>query len=136
MTKHAWQETMETGDLIGLDDLLADDVTFYSPLVHTPFKGKKLVGALVPLLRKCFSDVEYIADLSSDDRRMRALVSSVRIGGHEGENIQLLTLDDAGLILSIRVMLRPFSIGKALSQLMAPLVERLEDGSYIVKGMQ
>lgn len=36
-----WHEMMKTGDSSRLDDLLADEVVFHSPVVHTPQRGKK-----------------------------------------------------------------------------------------------
>ena len=37
-----WYEVMKSNNLDLLDDLLADDVTFYSPVVFTPQKGKEI----------------------------------------------------------------------------------------------
>ena len=133
MKKHPWQTVMESGDTSRLSELLAPDVTFHSPLVRQPFHGVKLVAALVPLLRRCFDNVVYTADLSGES--MRALVASVQISGLDGQNMQLLRFDDSGLIDDITVMLRPFTLGTALSKLMAPQVDRLPDGSYTVKGL-
>jgi hypothetical protein len=37
-----WHEVVETKNLDLLDDLLADDATLVSPVVHTPQVGKKI----------------------------------------------------------------------------------------------
>ena len=37
-----WYEVMKSNNLDLLDNLLADDVIFYSPVVFTPQKGKEL----------------------------------------------------------------------------------------------
>jgi ketosteroid isomerase-like protein len=37
-----WHEILESKNVSGLKDLLADDVVFYSPVVHTPQKGKPI----------------------------------------------------------------------------------------------
>lgn len=46
MTAHpfgTWHHLVRSQDLSGLNALLADDVVFYSPVLHTPQRGKKLV---------------------------------------------------------------------------------------------
>ena len=35
-----WYEVMKSNDMDKLDELLAEDVVFYSPVVYTPQKGK------------------------------------------------------------------------------------------------
>lgn len=35
-----WHELVEKRDFTGLDDLLADDACFQSPILHTPAQGK------------------------------------------------------------------------------------------------
>ena len=37
-----WHELVETGNKDIYDEILADDVVFYSPVVHTPQKGKEI----------------------------------------------------------------------------------------------
>lgn len=60
-----WHQLVAARDLSGLDDLLADEVIFQSPAVHTPQVGKavtrrfkvmvrpfKALQALIPLMAK------------------------------------------------------------------------------------
>ncbi|MEH6670832.1 nuclear transport factor 2 family protein [Halopseudomonas sp.] len=37
-----WHEIVRNQDAAGLDSLLAEDVVFHSPVVHTPQVGKKI----------------------------------------------------------------------------------------------
>ena len=37
-----WYEVMKSNDMDKLDELLAEDVVFYSPVVYTPQKGKDI----------------------------------------------------------------------------------------------
>ena len=41
-TLEKWYEVMKSNNLEALDDLLADDVVFYSPVVFAPQKGKEI----------------------------------------------------------------------------------------------
>jgi hypothetical protein len=48
MTEHplaTWHRLVRTQDPAGLDALLADEAVFYSPVVHTPQRGKTLAAA-------------------------------------------------------------------------------------------
>ncbi|HIO43854.1 MAG TPA: nuclear transport factor 2 family protein, partial [Gammaproteobacteria bacterium] len=41
-TVEKWYEVMKSNDMDELDELLAEDVVFYSPVVFTPQKGKEI----------------------------------------------------------------------------------------------
>ena len=41
----AWHDLVRSRDLAALDRLLADDVVFHSPVVHTPQRGKAITAA-------------------------------------------------------------------------------------------
>ncbi len=41
-TLEKWYSVIKSNDLNDLEDLLADDVVFYSPVVYTPQKGKEI----------------------------------------------------------------------------------------------
>ena len=54
-----WHELVETGNKDIYDEILADDVVFYSPIVHTPQKGKEITkiylsaaGNVLEIIRK------------------------------------------------------------------------------------
>jgi len=38
----AWHKIIKTKDAAGLDNILADNVVFHSPIVHTPQEGKPI----------------------------------------------------------------------------------------------
>lgn len=50
----AWLELARTRDAAALDTLLADDVVFISPVVHTPQQGKALTTAYLSGAFKVF----------------------------------------------------------------------------------
>ena len=41
-TIEAWHKIIETKDAAGLDNILAENVVFHSPVVHTPQQGKEI----------------------------------------------------------------------------------------------
>ena len=44
-TLKTWHELAHSGNADGLDDLLADNAVFHSPVVHTPQEGKAITKA-------------------------------------------------------------------------------------------
>ena len=40
-----WHQVMQAGDVHLLQELLAEEVVFHSPVVHTPQRGKKITTA-------------------------------------------------------------------------------------------
>ena len=57
-------------------------------------------------------ELEYTEELTNDDAL--ALISKVKIGGRDGEALQLLRFNADGKIASITDMLRPQSAAQAL----------------------
>ena len=58
MTDHpvvSWHRLVRTGDPSGLNTLLAEDAVFYSPVVHSPQRGKALTVRYLPRLSTCSS---------------------------------------------------------------------------------
>ena len=51
----SWHRVMSEGDLAALDDLLADDVVFHSPVVHTPQEGKAVTKLYLSAAANVFS---------------------------------------------------------------------------------
>ena len=41
-TLDAWHQIIKSKSPVGLNDILAEDVTFHSPVVHTPQEGKAI----------------------------------------------------------------------------------------------
>jgi SnoaL-like domain len=121
---------MESGDLSGIDDLLARDVTFHSPVLYRPFEGREIVCAALPILRGFFSDASYPDVFHGPDKS--ALMFEATIAGRDAEGLQLLTFDHEGKIAALKVLLRPLTAAIALSESMAPHLEKTERG-YAVK---
>ena len=51
-----WHELVETGNKDIYDEILADDVVFYSPVVHTPQKGKEITKIYLSAAGNVFGD--------------------------------------------------------------------------------
>jgi ketosteroid isomerase-like protein len=94
----------------GLDELLADDVVFYSPVVYTPQRGKPpttqyLEAASRTLAGGAERAFQYTKQVLSGDTAVLEFETSVE--GKYVNGVDIIRCDDAGRIVEFRVMMRP-----------------------------
>jgi hypothetical protein len=109
---HPFRQAVQSRDISSIEKMLAPEVELYSPIPFRPFEGMETVMGVLHGLSAVTEEVEYTEELTSDDAV--ALISRVRIGGRDGEALQLLRFDSDGKITSITDMLRPQSAVQAL----------------------
>jgi hypothetical protein len=102
-----FRAAVERTDIEAVRELLAPDIVFHSPVTFHPFVGRDTVMALLTLVSQTFEDFRYTDELETDGAH--ALIFRASIAGKELEGIDLLRLDDDGLIEDFTVMLRPLS---------------------------
>ncbi len=106
----------------GLDELLADDVVFYSPVVFTPQRGKEitslyLAGASQVLGGNSF---RYTKEVLAGDTAVLEFETS--IDGKYVNGVDIITSDDTGHIVEFRVMIRPLQAIEAVHEQMGRLL--------------
>lgn len=121
-TVRVWHEIIRTRDLAGLDDLLADDVVFHSPVVHTPQYGK---SRTLPYLQAAFhvflnGTFSYVREVVGD--RDAVLEFQVEIDGLTINGVDMIKWDDAGRIVEFKVMLRPLKAVNLIHQKMGEML--------------
>src|SRR3954468_20022373 len=100
------------------------DVPFNSPVAHRPFEGKEAVSGVLRAVSETFEDFEYTDELQSGNTH--ALVFRARVGDKQLEGLDLLRMNDDGLIEDFTVMVRPASGLMALGEAMGPKVQALK----------
>ena len=123
-----WHELVRSRDPLGLTDLLADEVVFRSPIVHTPQVGKArttmyLTGALHVLGNDDFTYVREVVDAPS-----AVLEFTTTIDGIEVNGVDMIEFNDAGKIVDFKVMLRPMKGIQVVGQRMVEMLEALKSG--------
>ena len=118
----AWHRVLESRDPSGLDALLAEDVVFHSPVVHTPQAGRiltrmYLAAAMHVLVRP---DFRYVREIVGE--RDAVLEFTVEIDGVVVNGVDLIHWDDEGLIDDFKVMLRPLQAIDKVQQMMAAVL--------------
>ena len=123
-----WHALVEARDMTGLDELLADDVVFHSPVVHTPQVGKaitaKYLGAALQVLNN--AHFRYLREVVGERDAMLEFeteIDGVRING-----VDIIRWDDAGRITDFKVMVRPLKAINQVHQAMGAMLQRMAPG--------
>ncbi len=121
-----WHAHVESGTADGLDELLADDAVFHSPVVHTPQEGKAIVtlyltGANHVLKDSNFTYVREVLDGDTAVLEFTAEIDGIHING-----VDMIRVNDEGKISDFKVMIRPL---KAVNMLHRKMGEALEQFS-------
>ncbi|TDD17242.1 nuclear transport factor 2 family protein [Nonomuraea diastatica] len=119
-----FRAAVERRDLAALDELFTDGVRLYSPVKFTPFEGKPVVLGLFGVLLRVFEDFRYVGRLdgaaqpAADGAETPSivLVFQATVRGRQIHGIDLIHLDEAGLIKEFTVMVRPQSAVEALGE--------------------
>lgn len=120
---NAWHRLAEKRDVQGLDALLADDVVFHSPVVHTPQVGKAITKKyLAAAFQVLFNDAfRYVRELRGD--RDAVLEFVVELDGIMVNGVDLIKWNDSGKITEFKVMLRPLKAVNLIHQKMAEMLQ-------------
>ncbi len=110
------------GDVAVLDDLLADDVVFFSPVVFTPQRGKEvttryLEAAAVALAGDATDGAfRYTKQVLAGDTAVLEFETSV--AGRYVNGVDIIRCDEAGRIVEFRVMVRPLQAIQVVAERM------------------
>ena len=108
----------------GLDDLLDDDVVFYSPIMFTPQRGKKTTSLYLQAAGQTFagSGSSGKRDPDSDERfhytksviggDTAVLEFETTMEGKYVNGVDIIRCNEEGRIIELRVMIRPLQAVK------------------------
>ncbi len=109
-----WHRMVETGDLDALPAILADDITFRSPFVWTPYTDKATIVHLLRTVVTVFEDFRYHRNFANATGCV--LEFSARVGDRKLFGVDLIEFDGAGRMKDFAVMVRPGSGLEALAR--------------------
>ena len=119
---HQWHQMMATGRYDGLQELLSGDCVFWSPVVHTPQRGRDLTFMYLTAAGQVFdTDFRYVREVRSGDTAVLEFECSV-------DDIQVNGIDmiqvDNNQIIDFKVMIRPLkAVNKIHEKMMAMLAQ-------------
>ncbi len=118
----AWHRIVDAHDPTGLATLLADDVVFRSPAVHTPQEGRALAQAyLTAALAVLGPSIRYDREWYAPDGAV--LEFHADLDGLLVHGVDLMRFDADGRIVEFTVMVRPL---RALSRLVEEMGRALQ----------
>ncbi|BBZ46558.1 nuclear transport factor 2 family protein [Mycobacterium parmense] len=126
---HPFRKAVEERDEGAIQAMLADTVTFTSPVAFKPYVGKPLTAAILRGVLRVFEDFRYVREIHDDAGRDHALVFETGLAGVPGVKItgcDFLHFNDDGLIDDFMVMVRPLSGARALSEAMGAQFDRIQ----------
>jgi len=121
----AWDDAVGQRDLEAVGALLADHVAFWSPAVHRPSSGREAVTGLLSMVMDVFGDLVYTNVFANESGGVvMQFATTVQEGERrlDVEGVDVFQLDDDGLAVEMRVMLRPL---RAVHAVVAAMEERI-----------
>ena len=116
-----WHEIISERNPERLDQVLADNCVFHSPILHTPQVGKDLTKYYLAGAMGVFNDsFHYVKEVLSAEYAVLEFVCE--IDGIIINGVDVLTFDDAGKITEFKVMIRPL---KAIGMMQKKMLEQL-----------
>ena len=121
----AWHQIVATRSPRGLAALLADDVVFYSPIVHTPQVGKPITTQYLAAALHVFGNdtFRYVREVAGEHDAV--LEFMVEMEGISVNGVDMIKWNDAGQIVEFKVMLRPLKAVNLIHQKMAAMLAQV-----------
>ena len=124
-TLDAWHRMIEERDATALEDVLADDAVFHSPVVHTPQEGKALtklyLSAAIMVLGS--SNFEYVREVINESDAV--LEFTAEINGIQINGVDMIHWNSDGKIDDFKVMIRPLKAVNLLHQMMGQMLKQM-----------
>ena len=122
----AWHRLVQSRSPAGLDELLADDAAFLSPIVHAPQRSKALTRAyLTAAFTVFFNDsFRYVRELAGEHDAM--LEFEVEIDGILVNGVDLIKWNAAGKIVEFKVMIRPLKAINLIHERMGAVLQQMQ----------
>ena len=118
-----WHELVAARNARGLDDLIAENCVFHSPVVHTPQTGKAvtvqyLAAAMQVLFNPTFRYLREVVGEHDAVLEFELTLDGVYING-----VDMIRWNDAGKVTDFKVMLRPLKGVNMIHQKIAAMLQ-------------
>lgn len=121
-----WHQLVETRDAAGLDQVLADDVVFHSPVVHTPQAGKPITTLYLTAALHVFNNdtFKYLRQVVSGNHAV--LEFQTEIEGIQINGVDMITWGPDGRIVDFKVMIRPLKAINLVHKMMGDMLQKIK----------
>lgn len=104
-----WHDMVTTRDMSILNELLAEDVVFRSPVAFNPYPGKQVVFFILTNVIQVFENFTYHREFFTEDGLSVVLEFSANVGEKKLKGIDMIRFNEQGQIVDFEVMIRPKS---------------------------
>jgi len=120
-----WHEVVRTRNPALLNQVLAEDAVFHSPIVFRPQQGRDLValylsGAMHVIANPSFRYVRQVVDGNDAVLEFESEIDGIHVNG-----VDMITWNDHGRISDFKVMVRPLKAINVVHQRMAELLQQM-----------
>lgn len=118
-----WHDIVRTRDASGLGELLADDVVFHSPVVHTPQIGRAITTMYLSAALHVFGNdsFRYIREVVGESDAV--LEFETEIDGIVVNGVDMIRWNADGKITEFKVMVRPLKAINIIHQKMGEMLQ-------------
>ncbi|HCE54872.1 MAG TPA: hypothetical protein DER05_07640 [Lutibacter sp.] len=123
-----WHQFLETKNPKILDELLSDEVIFYSPIVWAPQEGKQITKLYLMAALEVFggenADFKYVNQVIDNNQfilEFTTIIDGVTVNG-----VDMIAVNDEGKIISFKVMVRPLKAITKVHEKMGEMLEKLK----------
>ena len=120
---HKWHEVMKNSELELLDEIIADDATFSSPVVFKTMLGKEITMMYLSAAGQSFNMEKFQYTKEIHDGMNSVLEFETYIDEISVNGVDIIEWNEDGKIANFKVMIRPF---KAVQKVQQKMVEALE----------
>ena len=120
---HKWHEVIESGDLKMLDEIIADNAVFSSPVVFKPMEGKEITMMYLHAAGQSFNMEKFKYTKEIHDDMNSVLEFETYIDDISVNGVDMIEWNEDGKICNFKVMIRPF---KAVQKVQEKMIEALE----------
>ncbi len=120
---HKWHEVIESDDLKMLDEIIADDAVFSSPVVFRPLEGKEMTMMYLHAAGQSFNMEKFKYTKEIHDGMNSVLEFETYIDDISVNGVDIIEWNEDDKICNFKVMIRPF---KAVQKVQEKMIEALE----------
>ena len=122
-TLTVWHGLVKSRNASGLNSLLADNIVFHSPVVHTPQVGKAITiqylsAAFHVFVNESFKYVREVIGPSDAVLEFQVDIDGISVNG-----VDMLKWDGEGRIVEFKVLIRPLKAINLIHQKMAAMLQ-------------
>ncbi|WND01714.1 nuclear transport factor 2 family protein [Temperatibacter marinus] len=121
-----WHTIVKTRNMEALKDLLAEEATMISPVVHTPQVGKDITFMYLAAAVNVFGNdhFNYVRELVNDTSAV--LEFETEINGIYINGVDMIKWNEDGKIIEFKVMIRPLQGLNLIHEMMGQLLQTMK----------